>query len=466
MPLPKPRVAALRKLYHPHHPNQMLDQALILLFEKPHSFTGQDLIELQCHGSRAVIQGLLEVLPSSLTENTSDVITNSGNTQQDYSSAVRMAEPGEFTQRAFANGKLDLVQVEALADILSADTSSQLQQALQQLDGRLSEVYDSWREQLISGLAHAEAVIDFGDDERLGVDDLLDDDSAQWNVWGTVTTRMEGLAKSMKRHLADDRRGEIVRQGVQIAIVGPPNAGKSSLFNVLARQDAAIVSPIAGTTRDVLTISLDLGGVKCTLKDTAGVRNATEDSLEWEGIQRARQVAHQADLIVAMVDATDVSRGMETVQSVLNDRNEFESKQFLLVFNKLDLLNNKSYHHNDHILRFEQTFEISCLTQEGIDTLLEALTRKVVDRTQSLNDGDPASSYEGALITRARHRQHVQAATEALDRFHVLSQQGTLAVDMAAEELRLAASELGRITGAVDVEDILDVLFRDFCIGK
>jgi tRNA modification GTPase len=435
-PLPAPRKAALKKLYYN---GKMLDHALVLLFQKPHSFSGEDLVELHCHGSRAVVQGLLDLLPTL---------------------GLRMAEPGEFTQRAFGNGKLDLVQVEALADILAADTQSQLQQALSQLDGKLSQVYEEWRTQLISGLAHAEAVIDFGDDERLGEDDILDDDSAQWDVWGSVGERMLSLQGSMKMHLQDERKGELVREGVRIAIVGPPNAGKSSLFNLLARKDAAIVSPIAGTTRDVLQVSLDLGGVKCTLQDTAGVRRETSDSLEMEGMKRANSVAKQADLVVAMVDATEASKGMDIVNAVLNE-NDLNAEHVMLVLNKLDLLNNTELPKESQ--PFGGTFQVSCETQAGIDSFLMALTKTVVERTQS--DGQE-EGQEGALITRARHRQHVEAAAEALGRFCILSQQGTMAVDMAAEELRLAASELGRITGAVDVEDVLDVLFTDFCIGK
>lgn len=437
--LPKPRYAALRKLYYN---GQMLDHALVLRFDAPNSFTGEDLIELQCHGSRAVVQGLVDTIPKILD--------------------CRYAQAGEFTQRAYTNGKLDLVQVEALADVLTADTQAQLAQALSQLDGKLSQRYDQWRQELISGLAHAEAVIDFGDDEQLGVEDVFDEDEgngAQWNVWGGVQTRIRNLRHSMQAHLQDDRRGELVREGVKIAIVGPPNAGKSSLFNVLAQQEAAIVSEIAGTTRDVLTVSLDLGGVKCTLQDTAGVRASTEDVLELEGIRRARAAAAQADLVVAMVDATESTMGMEIVNEVLTG-NDLKSDKILLVLNKLDLMQ-ESLNKPVHGL-FGGIYEVSCVTQQGIKEFLEALKAQVLERTSNQDD----NQAEGAMITRARHRQHVEAASEALERFLLLSDQGTMAVDMAAEELRLASSELGRITGAVDVEDVLDVLFSDFCIGK
>jgi len=453
-PLPKPRIATVRKLYHG---KQILDHALVIRFDAPNSFTGEDLIELQCHGSRAVVRGILDALP-------------------EYSSC-RYAEAGEFTQRAYGNGKLDLVQVEALADVLTADTQAQLVQALSQLDGNLSAQYGSWREQLIKGLAHAEAVIDFGDDEQLGMEDVFDEvgddddgetSTAQWNVWGDVRDRMISLQQSMNEHLQDDRRGELVREGVKIAIVGPPNAGKSSLFNVLAQQDAAIVSNIAGTTRDVLSVSLDLGGVKCTLQDTAGVRSQTEDVLELEGIRRAQTVAEKADLVVAMIDATEISTGLQTVEEFLKGRNHNDdSDKMLLVLNKLDLKGDDDHKVLSHTvssnLSFKGTYEISCATLQGIDTFLRALKEEVITRTTNQDD---ESITEGAIITRARHRRHVETASEALGRFIQLSNQGTFTVDMAAEELRLASSELGRITGAVDVEDVLDVLFSDFCIGK
>lgn len=444
------RKAVVRNLVDPHDHNSPLDQALVLKFDGPQSFTAEDVVELHCHGSRAVVQGVLKALGT----------------------VARIADRGEFTQRAFAGGKLDLLEVEALADLLTADTQLQRQQALRQLDGRLSGLYDTWRTALTKGLAHAEAVIDFGDDEHLGDDDYddgLDYDGAQDSVWGAVGESMESLSSNMKKHLADDRRGELVREGVKVAIIGPPNAGKSSLFNILAQRDAAIVSPIEGTTRDVLELSLDLGGVRCTLSDTAGVREETSDIIEQEGIKRARSAAEQADVLVAMIDGTDTENGIGALKDVISEPDMLA--RLLLVVNKLDLLeaaSRETLHAEETPLGAQHngTFSLSCETTDGVDGFLDALTDRVLARVSNPAGDSEDGQDESALITRTRHRQHVEAAVKALDRFVTLSGQGTMAVDMAAEELRLAVSELGRITGAVDVEDVLDVLFADFCIGK
>lgn len=440
------RKAVVRDLIDPVD-NSPLDQALVLKFDAPQSFTGEDVVEFHTHGSRAVVQGLLTVLGRY----------------------ARLAERGEFTQRAFTSGKLNLLEVEALADLLTADTQLQRQQALRQLDGRLSSLYDTWRKALTKGLAHAEAVIDFGDDEHLADgDDQLDYDGAQNSVWGAVAQSMALISMEMKRHLADDRRGELVREGVKVAIVGPPNAGKSSLFNILARRDAAIVSPIEGTTRDVLELTLDLGGVRCTLCDTAGVREETDDVIEREGIRRARFAAEQADILVAMIDGTDTANGITALKEVISQPEMLT--RLLLVVNKLDLMPSSqkepSLLPSDAPLGTQHngTFVLSCETTHGVESFLGALTDRVVTRVT--NPDSMNGDEEPALITRARHRQHVEAVVKCLDRFLILSTEGSMAVDMAAEELRLAVSELGRITGAVDVEDVLDVLFTDFCIGK
>ncbi len=261
---PRTRYASLRNLYDPRD-GSLLDQALVITFQKPNSFTGEDVVELHCHGSRGVIQGVLDALAATASS--------------------RPSERGEFTQRAFENGKLNLLQVEALADLILSDTSLQRKQALKNLIGdKLSLLYNQWRIDLTKALAHAEAIIDFGDDEDLSSssDDDDDDDGtvyeqqtqrAQKSVWGDVQQNIFKLRIAMERHIHDNQRGEIIRQGVKVAIIGPVNAGKSSLLNILAKRDAAIVSPIAGTTRDVVEVIMDLGGVRCIVSDTAGIRD-------------------------------------------------------------------------------------------------------------------------------------------------------------------------------------------------
>jgi len=402
--------------------------------------------------------------------------TSNDESQQRRRLSLRPADPGEFTQRAYAHGKLGLVEVEALADLIVADTSLQRKQALKQFDGRLSRLYMGWREELIKGLAHAEAVIDFGDDEALDPDEEDDDVEGDggMSVWGGISPRITTLRQAMERHLADASRGELLRDGLRIAIVGRPNAGKSSLLNLLAGRDAAIVSSTPGTTRDVVEVILDLGGVRCTLLDTAGVREEKEEGvneIEVEGMKRARIAAKDAHIVVGVVDSTDYERGMDAVDELITGEGDFDDwkkDNVLYVVNKVDLNNEMK---DSSRLSKINSFGISCTTSEGVNDFLSVLTTQALSLVS--NDNDDSSSAlsslegsEGAVITRARHRRHVEAAADALGRFEVLSGQGYMALDMAAEELRLAASELGRITGAIDVEDVLDVLFADFCIGK
>jgi tRNA modification GTPase len=462
---PKPRYACLRRLYHPKSHIQ-IDQALVLYFSAPNSYTGEDCVELHCHGSRAVIAALLAALSSSTVSTTAK---------------TRLAEPGEFTQRAFAHGKLDVLQVEGLADLLASDTEQQRQVALAQLEGHVSAIYRDWRDILIAALAHAEAVIDFGDDEMNSLEEAGHDDDHDTDtdgttiaatamtdtVWGGVTVQVQSLVESMREQLSRSRNSELLRLGVRIAIVGPPNAGKSSLFNLLAQRPAAIVSNVAGTTRDVLEVAMDLGGMKCLLQDTAGIRDDTNDVIEQEGMKRALAAAQSAHIVVLLVDH-NAAGGDDDPQNNNNSivatmlptlLETHDAKDLVLVYNKIDLAPDDHYysskdHHNADAL-VSSVHRISCVTQQGLDEFLADLTNRV-----AINPDDDG------LITRARHRQHVEAASEALERFIELSAHGSVVVDLAAEELRLAASELGRITGAVDVEDILDKLFTDFCIGK
>ena len=517
----KPRRAYLRQLYHPVT-GETLDQVIVIYYQKPYSYTGQDCVEIQCHGSRAVIHDIISTFQECFSRHTAMASSSSSSSSSlsrptvGTNCYIRLAEPGEFTQRAYRNGKMDLLQIEALADLINADTSVQRKQALLMYNGQVSEIYLQWRQVLIMALAHAEAIIDFGDDESLEeIHDLDnphdDDDDAQQqqqrNIWGRITMQIQELIRQMEQQLQNERRGELVRDGIKIAIIGPPNVGKSSLLNLLALREAAIVSNIAGTTRDIVEVPINLNGMKCIVQDTAGVRATTTDTIEQIGIDRAITAAQQADIVVAVIDATDPTTGWATLSNLVNgnsnckgadshdddddEGNDDDDRRIassvatplnpnhiLVVYNKADLFSTPSESMirqypepaQQLLSRVGACIEISCTTQQGIDTLLQALTQRVADRVNGNHDGANGETSEASssttMITRTRHRQHILASKEALQRFVVLSQQGPMMIDMAAEELRLAASELGRITGAVDVEDVLDKLFADFCIGK
>jgi tRNA modification GTPase len=395
-----PRVASLRILRDPGT-DEVLDQALVLTFPAPNSFTGDDVVELHVHGGRAVVAGIVGALSAM--------------------DGLRPAEAGEFSRRAFLAGKLDLTQAEGLADLVSAETAAQRRQALRQFGGALGSVYEGWRADLIGLLAHAEAAIDFPDE------DLPDD------LGEAFGARIEALRSTMLAHLDDGGRGERLREGVYVAIVGPPNAGKSSLLNWLAQRDVAIVSETAGTTRDVIETHLDLGGYPVILADTAGLRDAT-DNIEREGVRRALARAEASDLKLLVCDVADPA-GLQRM-AALRDENA------LIVLNKCDLGRPRKV----------AGVPVSAKTGEGMDGLLEQLEEMVAARF---------GAGEAPVLTRARHRRAVMESIAALER--ALEAGDDV---LRAEDLRLAARSLGRITGRVDVEEILDLVFAEFCIGK
>lgn len=450
--MPEPRKAALARLRDPAS-GDVIDEALALWFPAPHSETGEDVAELQLHGGRAVIAAALEVLGQI--------------------EGLRPAEPGEFTRRAFENGKLDLTAVEGLADLVMAETESQRRQAFRQMKGALGGRAEEWRQSLVRAMALVEAGIDFSDEADVPGD-----------LVGPALASVRQLVGEIVGVLADERRGERLRDGLVVAIAGPPNAGKSTLLNRIARRDAAIVSPYPGTTRDVIEVHLDLHGWPVTLLDTAGIRD-TGDPVEMEGVRRARERADQADLVLWLVDASDPG-DPGRFEPELKERS-CAGASIWRIRNKIDLLkgemgNNESkidscdrteqkYHINKPLsnvvnksptdrneakfITNEDRFIISATTGEGVDALVGALERQA--------EGALGGS-EGALVTRARHRRALEDALAALNR--ALDPELANREDLVAEELRLAARALGRLTGRVDVEDILDVIFRDFCIGK
>ena len=450
--LPKPRYASVRKLYHPIS-HDLLDQGLVLFFPQPKSFTGEDVVELHVHGSRAVINGIIDALEQIHTSfHNNDVI--------------RPSERGEFTRRAFENGRMDLTAVEGLADLISAETSMQRQQALRQLSGEVRNMLENWREEIKSCLAHAEAVIDFGDD----VDEQAFED---------ILPRVETLNKEIISHLNDKKRGEIVRNGARVVIVGEPNAGKSTLLNILAKRPAAIVSPHEGTTRDIVEVQLDLNGLPVLLSDTAGLREKTTDPIEIEGMRRAMLAASDADVLVLVHDAANggADAGLRSLSKLTKEIAENgqssvgANSKLICILNKIDLHPINSMEKLDKELAMFQTCLIENTGVNEFVNYLEEVIRKQIegDDDNLANETKPLSDSP-AVITRARHRYHLSNASEALSSF-LSGRTGVdrslyLPMDLAAEELRIAGKELGAITGIIDCEEILDVIFSEFCIGK
>jgi tRNA modification GTPase len=392
--------------------DEVIDEALSLWFPAPHSETGEDTAELQLHGGSAVIAGVLDVLGKI--------------------DGCRLAEPGEFTRRAFENGRLDLTAVEGLADLIAAETPAQRLQAFRQLKGLIGDRAEAWRRRLIEALALVEARIDFSDEADVS-EDLLD----------PALHAAQQLHDEIAAVLADGRRGERLREGLVVAIAGPPNAGKSTLFNRLARREAAIVSPYAGTTRDLIEVHLDLGGYPVTLVDTAGIRESVEP-VEQEGIRRARERAGSADLVLWVSDVSASGGASSEADPSIG------AAELWGIANKTDLpLEDKNEH------KFE--YSISAISGQGVDALAAGLS----EYARSYFSG-----VEIGIVTRARHRDALERTVAALKRALFEAGRGQDREELVAEEMRAAATALGRLTGRVEVDDILDVIFRDFCIGK
>jgi tRNA modification GTPase len=415
--VPEPRKAALARVRDPAS-GEVIDEALALWFPAPHSETGEDVAELQLHGGHAVIAAVLDALAAM--------------------DGCRMAEPGEFTRRAFENGHLDLTAVEGLADLIAAETPAQRRQAYRQLKGLIGDRAEAWRRRLIEALALVEARIDFADEADVPE-----------NLVEPALRAANELRDEIKASLADGGRGERLREGLVVAIAGPPNAGKSTLLNRLARRQAAIVSPYPGTTRDVIEVHVDLAGYPVTLLDTAGIRNSN-DPVEQEGVRRARARAAMADLVLWVTDASvDGGSAGDAAQQV-------PDAELWWLRNKIDLAPGAYAGRNESRAQngINRSFTISASTGPGMDWLVEALA--------NFSKAFFAAT-ETTLVTRARHRDVLQHAVAALDR--ALAQDAG-SEELIAEELRSAATALGRLTGRVDVEDILDLIFREFCIGK
>jgi tRNA modification GTPase len=414
-PSPAARRLVLRAIRDPSMIEE-IDRGLVVCFEAPNSETGEMMAELHLHGGRAVVSAVLAAIGRL--------------------GFCRLAEPGEFTRRAFENGKLDLTAAEGIADLVAAETDQQRRLALQQMEGALHRLYEAWRSQGLRALAHLEAAIDFPDEDLPeGID-------------ARVQAEIASLAEEIAVHLAD-RRGERLREGLSIAIIGPPNAGKSSLLNLLARREAAIVSAIAGTTRDVIEVHLDLGGYPVVLADTAGLR-CSGDEIEREGVRRARARAASADLRVLVVAVDAQGDWRRTVQDLAAGTEGWDTARDIVVLNKVDLLDGRE-------ALVEGDVALSALSGHGLPELLARLEQSV-----ALVMSDGGSGAEGVPpLTRARHREALTDCRQALARALVAPE-----IALAAEDLRLAVRALGRITGVVRIDELLDVIFRDFCIGK
>jgi tRNA modification GTPase len=404
------RTARLTILQAPSS-GQIIDRAVVLPFKGPESFTGEDVVEYHVHGGKAVIDSLLAALEAQKSH--------------------RLAEPGEFTRRAFENGKMDLTGAEAIADLINAETEAQKIQALAQMDGALSNLYLRWTEELKKLLAHLEADIEFPDEDLPG------------GISAEIVPQVKKISAEISAHLNDNRRGERLRDGIHVAVIGAPNAGKSSLVNALAQRDVAIVSDLPGTTRDIVEAHLDIGGYPVILADTAGLRpeqlgNIGHDKIESEGIRRALNRARDADIRILMFDGTAAKFDEATLK--LADDNS------IIVINKSDAGAKKN------ASAFHDTVLISAQSGEGITTLLDILGTKIKGIFKP---------SETPSLTRRRHRAALEEANASL----VRAQEAKLP-ELMAEDLRLSVRAIGRITGRVDVEDLLDVIFKDFCIGK
>jgi tRNA modification GTPase len=407
--IPKPRVATLRKI-NKINTSELIDEGLILWFPGPESYTGEDMAEIQVHGSKAVV----EALHSTLSD-----IEN-----------CRLAEPGEFTKLAFQNGKINLLKAESIADLISSETEIQRQQAIKIMNGKSADQFNYLRDKLLKILAHVEAKIDFPEEDLPN------------NVLDEIKNSSDEVIIKIKKILNDQKVGERIREGFKIAILGPTNAGKSSLMNHLSNRDVAIVSEIAGTTRDVIETHLNLDGYPVTISDTAGIRDS-KDEIEKKGIKLSLNRAEEADLKLVVVEAknlefTDILKGL------LDDN-------AILVVNKSDLLEkdiDPQIKKINHVL-------ISIKENKNVEELISKIKNNLKNKFISSDD---------ILITRERHRQHLQQCLDHINNFNQKKEIEDF--DKAAEDLRLATRHLGMIVGKVDVEEILGSIFNDFCIGK
>ncbi len=403
----KPRYAYFSKIYTVE--KQPIDNAVVLYFKAPNSFSGEDSVEIQCHGSKAVISLILDNL--SKIEN------------------FRLAEAGEFSRRAFYNNKMDLTEAEGLADLIDAETSEQQKYALRQMNGDLKDLYEGWRTTLVNVLAHLEAYIDFPDEEL------------PQNIISNIENTVFKVREEIEKHLSQSCYGEKLRDGFKVVILGEPNAGKSSLLNILAQREAVIVSDIAGTTRDAIDVYMDIDGYPVIFTDTAGLR-ITDEEIEKKGIEIAFSKAKEADLIIALVNAEHPN--LNIFETLLTDCNN----KIIFVLNKIDCIDDKQ------CFKFKERgfITLSVKQKTGISELIDIIKNKISSTfTQSST----------SLITRRRYRDVLNDVFKDLKSFNLSKN-----IELSAEDIRLSIRNIGKITGRVEIDEILDKIFGSFCIGK
>ena len=406
---PEPRIATLKKIYK-ISTNELIDEGIIIWFPGPESYTGEDMAEFHVHGSRAVV----------------DAIHHSISKVE----GCKLAEPGEFTKLAFQNNKINLLKAESIGDLISAETEIQRQQAIKIMSGKSSEKFNLWREGLLKILSNIEAKIDFPDE------DLPED------ILKNIKKISEKIKNEIQKTLDDQKVGERIREGFKIAIVGPTNAGKSSLLNYLSRREVAIVSEIAGTTRDVIETHLNMDGLPVVVSDTAGISDS-KDEIEKKGIRLALKRAEDADLNIVVIEPKS-AYFTGFLKNLITDKS-------ILAINKSDLgIDNMIYEFKKY-----NPIYISLKKEKNLDKLISAIKEKL--KNQFINSED-------IFITRERHRQHLEQCISHLENFKNKNESEDF--DTSAEDLRLATRHLGMIVGKVDVEEILGSIFNDFCIGK
>ncbi len=407
--LPKERVATLKKILDPET-KELIDEGIVIWFKKPNSYTGEDMIEIHTHGSKAVVNKLQSILEKF--------------------DECRIAEPGEFTKLAFQNNKINLLKAESIGDLIAAETELQRQQALKIMSGSSSKKFNTWRDELIKILGEIEAKIDFPDEDL------------PTNISDTLKFNTIKIKEEIEKTLNDDKTGEIIREGFKVAIIGPPNVGKSSLLNYLSKREAAIVSEKAGTTRDVIEVYLDIGGIPIIISDTAGIRDS-QDEIESRGVKLAIRRAEDADLNIVLLDPKN-----HDFKGFFNANIADKS---IVVINKSDL-------GIDNIQKFKTNIFpifISIKQNKNLDSLIHEIKSKL--KKQFLKN-------DNILITRSRHRHHLKECLKNLNSF--LEKKDNDDYDKAAEDLRLSIRHIGKIVGRVDVEEILGSIFENFCIGK